>query len=138
MSITDAIDPFARMFFFGALLEVCKLSEVKFQTLLQPLVVNEHIQRKDEFVTCMKRIEDLCNLDISQTSAVIPNEVLISFPILFCWFHDSRTSHLLFSNCMFNCRMISDVVFESQKNVTMFRLMSVSYPTLTWENYHST
>jgi hypothetical protein len=75
MSITDAIDPFARMFFFGALLEVCKLPEICFRTLLQPLVVNEHLQRKSHFVACMKRIEELQNLDISQTIAAIPNEV---------------------------------------------------------------
>ena len=75
MSVSDAIDPFARMFFFGALLEVCKLPELRFRTLLQPLVVNEHLQRKVDFVTCMKRIEHLQNLDISQTIAAIPNEV---------------------------------------------------------------
>ena len=75
MSISDAIDPFARMFFFGALLEMCKLPQIHFRTLLQPLVVNEHLQRKSHFVTCINRIEELENLDISQTVAAIPNEV---------------------------------------------------------------
>ncbi|XP_070210010.1 F-box/LRR-repeat protein 18-like isoform X2 [Littorina saxatilis] len=75
MSVSDAIDPFARMFFFGALLEVCRLPELQFRTLLQPLVVHEHLQRKGDFVACMKRIEHLENLDISQTNATIPNEV---------------------------------------------------------------
>ncbi|KAL8624102.1 hypothetical protein ACOMHN_036105 [Nucella lapillus] len=75
MTITDAVDPFARMFFFGALLEVCKLPELKFRTLLQPLVVNEHLARKDSFTSCIQRIDQLLHLDISQTNDAIPNQV---------------------------------------------------------------
>ncbi|XP_076438503.1 LOW QUALITY PROTEIN: F-box/LRR-repeat protein 18-like [Babylonia areolata] len=75
MTVTDAIDPFARMFFFGALLEMCKLPELRFRTLLQPLVVNEHLARKDSFTSCIHRIEQLQHLDISQTNDAIPNQV---------------------------------------------------------------
>ena len=85
MTINDALDPFARTFFFGALLEMCQLSEVSFRTLLQPLVVTEHLQRKDNFVTCMRRVEQLRNLDISQTVAAIPNSVrLWSLLLMIC------------------------------------------------------
>lgn len=75
MSISDAIDPVARMFFFAVLLEVCKLPDIHFQTLLQPMAALEHLQNKPHFVKCLQSIQQLQHLDISRTVQHIPNKV---------------------------------------------------------------
>ncbi|KAK0052742.1 F-box/LRR-repeat protein 18 [Biomphalaria pfeifferi] len=75
MTLNDAMDPAARMFFFGTLLSVCKLS-VKFKTLLQPLGNVDQLWSMDGYATCLQNMEDLVHFDPSRTTFQIPSEVL--------------------------------------------------------------
>lgn len=75
MTLNDAMDPAARMFFFGTLLSVCKLS-VKFKTLLQPLGNVDQLWTMDGYATCLENMEDLVHFDPSRTTFQIPSEVL--------------------------------------------------------------
>ncbi|GFO03006.1 F-box/lrr-repeat protein 18 [Plakobranchus ocellatus] len=75
MALNDALDPAARMFFFGTLLAVCKLS-VKFQTLLQPSGNVDQLWTMDGYATCLQNMEELVHFDPSRTTFQIPSEVL--------------------------------------------------------------
>lgn len=75
MTLNDAMDPAARMFFFGTLLAVCKLS-VKFKTLLQPSGNVDQLWTMDGYATCLQNMEDLVHFDPSRTTFQIPSKVL--------------------------------------------------------------
>ncbi|CAL1539655.1 unnamed protein product [Lymnaea stagnalis] len=75
MTLNDAMDPAARMFFFGTLLAVCKLS-VKFRTLLQPVGNVDQLWSMDGYATCLQNMEELVHFDPSRTTFRIPSEVL--------------------------------------------------------------
>ncbi|KAK3791324.1 hypothetical protein RRG08_012510 [Elysia crispata] len=75
MALNDALDPAARMFFFGTLLAVCKLS-VKFKTLLQPSGNVDQLWTMDGYATCLQNMEELVHFDPSRTTFQIPSEVL--------------------------------------------------------------
>ncbi|XP_025095319.1 uncharacterized protein LOC112564606 [Pomacea canaliculata] len=75
LSISDAVDSFARMFFFSTLLEVCKQSTLYLTTLLQPMGTPEHLKNKPHYVETLKNIEQMELLDISRTVQPIPNEI---------------------------------------------------------------
>ncbi|XP_005093982.2 F-box/LRR-repeat protein 18 [Aplysia californica] len=75
MTLNDAMDPAARMFFYGTLLAVCKLS-VKFRTLLQPSGNVDQLWSMEGYATCLQNMEDLVNFDPSRTTFQIPSEVL--------------------------------------------------------------
>lgn len=87
LSISDAVDSFARMFFFSTLLEVCKQSTLYLTTLLQPMGTPEHLKNKPHYVETLKNIEQMELLDISRTVQPIPNEVSCTFS-LHCFFDD--------------------------------------------------
>ena len=75
MTLNDAMDPAARMFFYGTLLAVCKLS-VKFHTLLQPSGNVDQLWSMDGYATCLQNMGDLVNFDPSRTTFQIPSDVL--------------------------------------------------------------
>ncbi|XP_046356196.1 F-box/LRR-repeat protein 18-like [Haliotis rufescens] len=74
LCLNDAIDPAARMFFFGTLFEVCKLS-LSFETLLQPTSNLQQLQDKSHFVKCLQKIDTLKYLDLSRAVFDLPNTV---------------------------------------------------------------
>lgn len=75
LSINDVMDPAARMFFFGMLLEVCKLDR-PFKTLLKPAANLSRLQSKPQFAQCFSHIGSLVNLDLSRADLEFPNPVL--------------------------------------------------------------
>ena len=75
MTLNDAMDPAARMFFYGTLLTVCKLS-VKFETLLQPSGNVDQLWSMEGYASCLQNMEELVNFDPSRTTFQIPSEVL--------------------------------------------------------------
>ena len=96
LSINDAIDPAARMFFFGMLMEVCKFS-LKFETILQPSSNLQRLQNKTHFFKCLLQIDSLRHLDFSRAMIEIPNP---DFPL-----HKAR--NLSFLNIADNTRITS-------------------------------
>ena len=75
MTLNDAMDPAARMYFYGTLLAVCKLS-VKFRTLLQPSGNVDQLWSMEGYATCLQNMEDLVHFDPSRTTFQIPSQVL--------------------------------------------------------------
>lgn len=76
LSINDAIDPAARIFFFGTLLEISRL-QLQFRTLLKPTANFDRYERKADFIKCLKHtMPCIENLDVSRTFAEFPNSVI--------------------------------------------------------------
>ncbi|KAK7493220.1 hypothetical protein BaRGS_00015557 [Batillaria attramentaria] len=138
LSISDAIDPVARMFFFATLLEVCKLPEVRFHTLLQPMATLEHLQTKPQFVETLHRIEQLKLLDISQTVQAVPNEVFqlnraVSLQYLNVADNskvDSRSLHVIADTCprlvSINLRHCHNIMLSPVKDGEELRTVDAS------------
>ncbi|XP_050401799.1 F-box/LRR-repeat protein 18 [Patella vulgata] len=114
LSINDAIDPVARMFFFGTLLEVCKLP-LRFKTILQPVSNLEKLQHKLHFVKCVQQVDDLENLDLSRASVEVPNPL----------FRLERATQLRFLSLSDNNKLFSDslrVIAECCPNMISINL----------------
>lgn len=72
LAINDAADPAARIFFFGTLLELCKV-DLHLKTLLKPMA---NLTTKQDFANIFKNMSDLENLDLSRSNIEVPMDMI--------------------------------------------------------------
>lgn len=72
LAINDAADPAARIFFFGTLLELCKV-DLHLKTLLKPMA---NLTTKPYFANIFKNMSEMENLDLSRSNIEVPMDMI--------------------------------------------------------------
>ncbi|GAB1608758.1 F-box/LRR-repeat protein 18-like [Argonauta hians] len=72
LAINDAADPAARIFFFGTLLELCKV-DLHLTTLLKPMA---NLTTKPYFANIFKNMSEMQNLDLSRSNIEVPMDMI--------------------------------------------------------------